>query len=57
MAMIGSCVLSGVTGVLVPMALKKVGADPVTASSIFVTTATDVCSMGLLLALASMFVQ
>ncbi|MBL4620870.1 MAG: magnesium transporter [Immundisolibacteraceae bacterium] len=52
-AMIGSCVLSGVTGVIVPMALKKVGADPVTASSIFVTTATDVCSMGLLLALAS----
>ena len=56
-AMIGSCVLSGVTGVLVPMALKKVGADPVTASSIFVTTATDVCSMGMLLALASLFVQ
>ena len=55
-AMIGSCVLSGVTGVLVPMALKKAGADPVTASSIFVTTATDVCSMGMLLALASWFI-
>ena len=55
-AMIGSCVLSGVTGVLVPMALKKAGADPVTASSIFVTTATDVCSMGLLLALATLLV-
>jgi len=55
-AMTGSCVLSGVTGVLVPMALKKVGADPVTASSIFVTTATDVCSMGLLLALATLVI-
>ncbi|MEL0083201.1 MAG: magnesium transporter, partial [Gammaproteobacteria bacterium] len=55
-AMIGSCILSGVTGVLVPMALKKAGADPVTASSIFVTTATDICSMGLLLALATIFV-
>ncbi len=55
-AMTGSCILSGVTGVLVPMALKKVGADPVTASSIFVTTATDVCSMGLLLALATLVI-
>lgn len=53
-AMTGSCILSGMAGVLVPMALKKVGADPVTASSIFVTTATDVCSMGLLLALATL---
>lgn len=55
-AMTGACVLSGIAGVLVPIALKKVGADPVTASSIFVTTATDVCSMGLLLALATLVV-
>ncbi len=53
MAMTGSCIASGVTGTLVPIALKKMGADPATASSIFLTTATDVISMGLLLGLAS----
>ena len=52
-AMIGSCVLSGVCGVLVPLTLKKLGADPATASSIFLTTATDVVSMGLFLGLAT----
>jgi magnesium transporter len=52
-AMIGSCLVSGLSGTLVPLALRKVGADPATASSIFLTTATDVVSMGLLLSLAS----
>jgi magnesium transporter len=56
LAMVGSCVASGVTGTLVPIALKKFGADPATASSIFLTTATDVVSMGLLLGLASVLV-
>jgi magnesium transporter len=53
MAMTGSCMASGVTGTLVPVILKKLGADPATASSIFLTTATDVVSMGLMLGLAS----
>ena len=53
LAMIGSCAVSGVSGALVPLALKRLGADPATASSIIVTTATDVTSMGLLLALAT----
>jgi magnesium transporter len=52
-AMIGSCVISGLSGALVPLALKKFGADPATASSIFLTTATDVASMGMLLSLAT----
>lgn len=52
-AMTGSCILSGVTGVLVPLTLRRLGTDPATASSIFVTTATDVASMGLLLGLAT----
>jgi magnesium transporter len=54
-AMIGSCVASGIAGALVPIALKRVGADPATASSIFLTTATDVVSMGLLLGFATIF--
>ncbi|MEW6542678.1 MAG: magnesium transporter [Nitrospirota bacterium] len=56
LAMTGSCIVSGVFGALVPIALKKFGADPATASSIFVTTATDVASMGLFLWLATMLV-
>jgi len=53
-AMIGSCIASGVAGALVPIGLKRLGADPATASSIFLTTATDVVSMGLLLGLATL---
>ena len=56
MAMIGSCVVSGLSGALIPLTLKKLGADPATASSIFLTTATDVASMGLFLSLATLLV-
>jgi magnesium transporter len=56
LAMTGACVASGVTGVLVPISLQRLGADPATASSIFLTTATDVVSMGLFLWLASLLV-
>jgi magnesium transporter len=57
LAMIGSCAISGVSGALVPLALKKMKFDPATASSIFVTTATDVASMGLLLGLAAAMIR
>jgi magnesium transporter len=57
LAMTGSCVISGVSGALVPMGLKRLGADPATASSIFLTTATDVASMGMLLGLATLLVR
>ena len=56
LAMIGSCVISGIFGAFVPITLKKFGFDPATASSIFVTTATDVASMGLFLTLATWLV-
>lgn len=52
-AMIGACVGSGVLGVLVPLTLKRLGADPATASSIFLTTFTDIMGMGLMLFLAT----
>ena len=52
-AMAGSCAVSGIAGAAVPLALKRLGADPATASSIFLTTATDVVSMGLFLGLAA----
>ncbi len=54
LAMAGACIASGLSGVIVPLALRRLGADPVTASTIFLTTLTDVVSMGLLLLLATL---
>ena len=51
-AMTLSSVASGIAGTTVPLALKRFGADPAMASSIFLTTATDVVSMGIFLGLA-----
>lgn len=56
LAMIGSCVVSGIAGAMIPLTLKRLGADPATASSIFLTTATDVASMGLFLGLATVLI-
>jgi magnesium transporter len=56
LAMIGACMASGLFGVLVPLTLRRFGADPCTASSIFLTTGTDIAGMGLMLALATMLV-
>jgi magnesium transporter len=53
LAMIAACVVSGLCGVLTPLTLKRLGADPATASSIFLTTSTDVASMGCFLGLAT----
>ncbi len=57
LAMLGACAVSGISGAVVPIVLKKLGADPATASSIIVTTATDVASMGLLLGLATILIH
>lgn len=56
-AMIGSCVVSGIADALIPLTLRRFGADPATASSIFLTTATDVASMGLFLTLPTVLVR
>lgn len=55
-AMVVSCVISGIAGALIPLVLRRLGADPATASSIFLTTATDVVSMGVFLGLATVLV-
>ena len=56
-SMVGSCIVSGLAGAIIPLTLRKLGADPATASSIFLTTATDVVSMGTFLALATWLVR
>ena len=57
LAMTGACTISGISGAVVPLTLKRFGADPATASSIFLTTATDIVSMGMLLGLATVLVR
>ena len=52
-SMIVACVVAGVSGSAIPILLKRMGADPATASSIFLTTITDVVSMGTFLALVT----
>lgn len=52
-AMVGACTSSGVAGAIIPLTLKRLGADPATASSIFLTTASDITSMGIFLSLAT----
>jgi magnesium transporter len=54
-AMAFSCMLAGIAGTSIPLILKRLGADPATASSIFLTTITDVVSMGSFLILCTYF--
>ena len=56
-SMVLSCITSGLCGAMIPLILRKFGADPATASSIVLTTATDVVSMGVFLGLATIFVR
>lgn len=53
LAVTGSCLLSGIAGALVPLIMRRCGADPVTASSIVLTTITDVASLAVFLGLAT----
>jgi magnesium transporter len=52
-AMAFSCMIAGIAGTAIPLVLKRLGADPATASSIFLTTITDVVSMGTFLGLVT----
>ena len=52
LAMTGNLFVAGFAGALIPIVLDRVKVDPAVASSIFVTTFTDVCGFLLLLGLA-----
>ena len=56
LAMTGSSFMGGILGVVVPLSLKKFGADPATASTILLTTMTNVASLTLLFSLAALLV-
>ncbi len=52
LAMTGNLLVAGFAGAFIPLLLQRIGVDPAVASSIFVTTFTDVCGFLLLLGLA-----
>ncbi len=54
-AMVLNLLVAGLAGILIPMGLERVGADPALASGTFVTTVTDVVGFFAFLGLASLF--
>jgi magnesium transporter len=54
LAMTGNLLVAGFAGAFIPMVLERRGVDPAIASSIFVSTFTDVCGFFLLLWLAGL---
>lgn len=56
LALLGNLIVAAVAGVLVPTTLKRLNIDPALASSIFVTTATDVMGFALFLGLATLLI-
>ncbi|MBI5560143.1 MAG: magnesium transporter [Deltaproteobacteria bacterium] len=57
LAMMANLVIAGFSGTIIPLALKWWGADPALASSIFVTTCTDVGGFLSFLGLAAVFMR
>ncbi len=53
MAMIATLAVAGLSGVMIPLALDKFGADPAVASSVFLTTVTDIVGFFTFLGLAA----
>ena len=54
-AMVFNMVVAGLSGTLIPLGLEKVGVDPAIASSVFLTTVTDVVGFFAFLGLAALF--
>ncbi|MBI5287262.1 MAG: magnesium transporter, partial [Deltaproteobacteria bacterium] len=57
MAMVANLIIAGFSGTVIPLILKWFKADPAIASSIFVTTCTDVGGFFTFLGLASIFIR
>ncbi|MFN2507716.1 MAG: magnesium transporter [Chthoniobacterales bacterium] len=52
-AMTASCLFAGVLGAAVPLILRRIGTDPAAASSIVLTTISDITSLAVFLGLAT----
>jgi magnesium transporter len=57
LSMIGVHIVAGLAGAFVPLLLKHLGKDPAATSSIFITTATDVCGLFFLLGLGTILMM
>jgi len=55
LAMVLNMVVAGFSGIIIPLILNKMGVDPALASSVFVTTVTDVVGFFSFLGLAAIF--
>ena len=53
-AMVINLIIAGLFGVIVPLIMKRLGKDPASSATIFITTATDVCGFFSLLGLATL---
>ncbi len=56
-AMIVNLFVAGFFGALIPFILKRMKIDPATASTVFVTTTTDVCGFFVFLGLGALFMR
>lgn len=56
-AMLGTMIMAGISGVVVPLGLKLFKIDPAVASMVFVTTITDICGFLLFLGLAGILLN
>jgi len=54
LAMIINLIIAGLFGVIVPLVMKRLGKDPASSATIFITTATDVCGFFSFLGLATL---
>ena len=54
-AMIFNLIIAGLSGVLLPIGLSKMGVDPALASAVFLTTFTDIIGLLSFLGLATIF--
>jgi magnesium transporter len=54
-AMVVNLIVAGLSGTLIPLGLERLGIDPAIASSVFLTTVTDVIGFFAFLGLAAAF--
>lgn len=56
MALVGAHIIAAIAGSTIPLLMKHLGKDPAATSTIFITTATDVLGLLLLLGLATVII-
>jgi magnesium transporter len=57
LAMVINMMVAGIAGTLIPVALKRLNIDPAVASSVFVTTCTDVAGFFSFLGIATLLLN